>query len=174
YSGSGEVSAEVVVVDTDLSPSATSTSGCEVDDFATFPDGAIALMQRGTCAFAVKVANATEAGAAGAIVFNRGTEGEDGVVAGTLGGPGDYVPAVGASYATGLDLADAGTVARIAVDATSENARTWNVVAETRSGNGVPGAGVLGGGVDRDPRDGAGVGQVEPGGVARAGGRGGV
>lgn len=136
YSGSGEVSAEVVVVDTDLSPNATSTSGCEDDDFANFPEGAIALMQRGTCAFADKVANATEAGAVGAIIFNRGTEGEAGVVAGTLGGPGDYAPAVGASYATGLDLADAGSVARIAVDATSENARTWNVVAETRSGNG--------------------------------------
>ncbi len=137
YSGSGDATGEVVVVDTDLSPSATSTSGCEASDFADFPaQGAIALMQRGTCTFATKVANATDAGAEAAIVFNRGTEGNEGPVAGTLGGPGDYVPGVGASYATGLDLADEGTVARVAVDAVSENARTWNVTAETPYGNG--------------------------------------
>ncbi|VXB98709.1 M28 family peptidase [Nocardioides sp. AX2bis] len=136
YAGSGDVTAEVVVVDTDLSPSATSTSGCEDADFAGFPAGSIALMQRGTCGFVDKVTNAGEAGAAAAIIFNRGTEGEDGVLNGTLGGPGDYIPAVGASYATGLDLADDGTVARVAVDAVSESARTWNVVAETPYGNG--------------------------------------
>ncbi len=137
YSGSGDVTGEVVAVDTDLSPSDTSTSGCGPADFAAFPaEGAIVLMQRGTCTFATKVANATNAGAIGAIAVNRGTPGNDGVLNGTLGGPGNYVPAVGASYATGVDLADVGTVARISVDAVSENARTWNVTAETSGGNG--------------------------------------
>ena len=136
YAGSGDATGEVVLVDTDLTPSDTSTSGCESSDFTDFPAGAIALMQRGTCAFADKVANATAAGAVAAIVANRGTEGEDGAFSGTLGGPGDYVPAVGASSATAQDLADQGTTARVAVDAVSENARTWNVIAETPGGRG--------------------------------------
>ena len=38
-------------------------SGCEAADFAGFPAGNIALMQRGTCDFAVKVVNAQTAGA---------------------------------------------------------------------------------------------------------------
>ncbi len=58
YSGTGDVTAEVVPVDTDLQPSETSTSGCESEDFTVFPDGAIALMQRGSCNFSVKAQNA--------------------------------------------------------------------------------------------------------------------
>ncbi len=133
YSGSGDVTGDVVAVDTDLTPSDTSTSGCEAEDFAGFPAGAIALVQRGTCSFAQKVANAGDAGAAAVLVSNRGTTGEEGPVAGTLGGPGDYVPALGLSLATAQALVD--TSARVVVDAVSESARTWNIIAETRGGN---------------------------------------
>lgn len=51
---------------------ANSTSGCEESDFAGFTSGRIALIQRGTCAFTDKVANAQTAGAAGVILFNQG------------------------------------------------------------------------------------------------------
>ena len=49
------------------------TSGCEAADCAGFPAGAIALMQRGTCGFAVKTLNAQAAGAAGVVIMNEGS-----------------------------------------------------------------------------------------------------
>jgi hypothetical protein len=53
FTGSGDVTAPVVPVDVVVpigaNPANTSTSGCETTDFATFPAGAIALVQRGTC-----------------------------------------------------------------------------------------------------------------------------
>ena len=47
----GTVTAAVVPVDLALGLGNTSTSGCEPGDFAGFPAGAIALLQRGTCPF---------------------------------------------------------------------------------------------------------------------------
>ena len=54
YSGSGDVTGAVVPVDVTVpmdpnAPASTSNSGCEAADFAGFPAGAIALVQRGTC-----------------------------------------------------------------------------------------------------------------------------
>ena len=139
FSGSGDTTAPVVAVDTDLAGSASSTSGCEAADFASLPDGAIALMQRGTCSFAVKTANAEEAGASAVIVFNRGVsvDGDDGtgVLQGTLGEPGTGIPAVGTSFAVGQELGAAGTEARVSTTTTNEVRTTYNVIAETRRGN---------------------------------------
>ena len=53
----------------------TSNSGCEAEDFLGFTAGNIALVQRGTCDFSVKAANAFDAGAVGVIIFNEGQEG---------------------------------------------------------------------------------------------------
>ncbi|MGH3362261.1 MAG: PA domain-containing protein, partial [Nocardioides sp.] len=106
YSASGTVTDQpVVVVDTAVAPTDTSTSGCEAADFTGFPAGSVALMQRGTCPFGQKVANAQTAGAAAAIIFNRGTAGSEGSVAGTLGAPqaAPGIPALGASFAVGQD-----------------------------------------------------------------------
>ena len=61
YSGSGEVEAPLQAVDLVLPPgeeASTSNSGCEVEDFADFVAGNIALVQRGTCDFSVKAHNA--------------------------------------------------------------------------------------------------------------------
>lgn len=138
YSGSGDVSAPVVAVDTDLEPTASSTSGCEPADFADFPDGAIALMQRGSCSFAVKVQNAADAGAGAAVVFNRGVDvdGDPGttLLNGTLGEVGE-IPAIGTDFATGVELAAEGTTARVKTDVVTEDRPTWNVTAETPRGN---------------------------------------
>ena len=49
-----------------------STSGCEAADFAGMPRGSIVLLQRGTCKFAVKVANAAGRRRGGAIIFDEG------------------------------------------------------------------------------------------------------
>jgi Zn-dependent M28 family amino/carboxypeptidase len=135
YSGSGDVTAAVVPVDTDLSASDTSTSGCEADDFENFPAGSIALMQRGTCSFGQKAANAEAAEAAGVIIFNRGTEGNTESFNGTLGEPLVDIPAVGTSFAVGQELGEEDTTARVFTDTTSETRTTSNVTAETKKGN---------------------------------------
>ncbi len=62
----------------------TSTSGCSPSDFTGFTAGNIALIQRGSCTFDTKVANATSAGASGVIIFNEGNPGRTGVINGSL------------------------------------------------------------------------------------------
>jgi hypothetical protein len=56
-------------------PDSTSNAGCEDADFAAFT-GDIALIQRGTCFFFEKIANAVEAGADAVIIFNEGNSPE--------------------------------------------------------------------------------------------------
>ena len=137
YSGSGDVLASVQAVDTTATPTATSTSGCEAADFAGFVAGRIALMQRGTCSFLIKATNAEAAGAAGAIVMNRGTPPDEGVVNGTLGEPGTGIPVVGVSFAVGQALysTDASVQAQLKVTALSEVRTTQNVFAESKGGD---------------------------------------
>ena len=82
----GDATALVTAVDLMLGLGNTSTSGCEAGDFAAFPAGNIALVQRGTCFFEDKVENAAAAGAVGVIVMNQGnTEERKGLAAVTLG-----------------------------------------------------------------------------------------
>lgn len=117
YSGSGDVNAPLQAVDVVVpiggNPPNTSTSGCETADFAGFTAGNVALMQRGTCSFAIKAANAQAAGASAAVIFNEGqpaspTQPEDRTVTlqGTLGEPGITIPVVGTSYAIGAELVE--------------------------------------------------------------------
>lgn len=138
YSGSGNASAPIVPVDTTGQPTTTSTSGCESSDFATFPPGAIALMQRGTCTFAVKAQNAEAAHASAAVIFNRGG-GADAAFQGTLGAPGLTIPAIGTSFPIGQEfynLSLNGTVtAHVQTSTDSDIRTTSNVIAETPGGN---------------------------------------
>ena len=80
-----------IVIVADGDPANSNTSGCEAADFAGFPTGGIALMQRGTCPFAVKALNAQAAGAAGAVIMNEGQPGRDGLISmiGDATGPDD-------------------------------------------------------------------------------------
>ncbi len=73
-SPSGDVTAPVWAADLRIpSPAAnSSTSGCEAADFAGMPAGAIVLVQRGTCAFVDKWANAQAAGAGAIVQINEG------------------------------------------------------------------------------------------------------
>ena len=52
-----------------------STSGCDPSQFGSFPNGNIALIQRGGCSFAQKVSNAENAGASGVLLFDQGVLG---------------------------------------------------------------------------------------------------
>jgi subtilisin family serine protease len=74
--------------------------GCNVDAHATNPDGKVALIDRGACSFAEKVAKAEAAGAIGTVVANN--------VPGGFGGTlGDYTasgPSVSLSQEEGVLL----------------------------------------------------------------------
>jgi Zn-dependent M28 family amino/carboxypeptidase len=147
YSGSGDTGTRTIVpVDVNIGNPAASNSGCEAADFAGFPAGAIALMQRGTCTFAAKANNAEAAGASGAIVFNQGTPGRTDVVAGTLGetaqdgdpNPPDVtIPVTGISFAEGVRLVNESdpTTGRMVVNAQSDRRTSSNVLADTAGGN---------------------------------------
>ena len=105
----GDVTADVTAVDINLDGDRASTSGCEAEDFAGFPEDDIALIQRGSCDFAVKAANAEAAGASAVIIFNQGNNPPDperqGVVFGTLGETVVNIPVVGADFALGEEAA---------------------------------------------------------------------
>jgi Zn-dependent M28 family amino/carboxypeptidase len=140
YSGSGEVTAPLTAVDLVLPPTSapSSTSGCEAGDFAGFPAGSVALIQRGTCDFAVKALNAQAAGASAAIIFNEGQDGRQETLSGTLGEARPAIPVIGTSFAIGADLAartSAGpTVVHVATDTLITRQTSFNVIAETPGG----------------------------------------
>jgi len=70
--GFADVTARLSAVDLLIPSVGNSTSGCEAVDFLGFAVGDIALIQRGTCAYADKVTNAVAAGAVGVLLFNEG------------------------------------------------------------------------------------------------------
>jgi Zn-dependent M28 family amino/carboxypeptidase len=148
----GTVTAPVTPVDINLTPPRANTSGCDgafteaavgapltadpdgVNDFAGFVAGRIALIQRGGCSFALKVANAQAAGAAAVILFNQCNTPDRCVTltnitaappAGSVS-PAISIPIVGTSFAAGESLAQAGTTATVAV----VNDPQSNVIAE--------------------------------------------
>ncbi len=136
FTGQGDVTAPVTAVDVNITGDRASTSGCEAEDFAGFPVGNIALIQRGSCDFAVKAANAEAAGASAVVVFNQGNEdpADDrfGVVFGTLGAPGITIPVVGTTFAIGEAAVNTpGTEMRVALVTHDELIETFNVLADT-------------------------------------------
>ncbi|MBD2838297.1 M28 family peptidase [Pseudomonas sp. JM0905a] len=134
----GDVSAPVVPVDLSLGAGNTSTSGCETEDFAGFPSGAIALVQRGSCNFELKAENAAAAGAAGVIIFNQGnTEERKGLENVTLGDTYEGgIPALFATYDNGVAWSQTpGLQLRMVADVIREKTQTFNLVAETRRGD---------------------------------------
>ncbi len=133
--GYGTVTAAVTGVDLALTDPAASTSGCEAADFAGFPAGDIALVQRGVCTFATKALNAEAAGASAVVIFNQGNTPErSGLIIGTLAPDSVGIPVVGASFADGAALAQAGSTALVTVPEPQQITQR-NVIAESRGGN---------------------------------------
>jgi aminopeptidase Y len=128
YSGSGDVTAAV----TTISP-VDPTPGCEAADFAGFPAGNIALVSRGACTFAIKATNAYNAGASGVVIYNNAP----GVINGTLGnGFTLELPVTSVTQAVGQQLAATpGLVLRLKTDTFRGIATTYNVIAESTSGD---------------------------------------
>jgi Zn-dependent M28 family amino/carboxypeptidase len=138
----GDVTAAVTAVDLQLGVGNTSTSGCEAADFAGFPAGNIALLQRGTCTFELKAENAAAAGAVGIVIFNQGnTDAEDrnNIPAVTLSADNESgIPVLGTTYALGETLAGlvpSGLQMRVFANSLREMRPTFNVLAETSSGD---------------------------------------
>jgi len=133
--GYGDVTAAVTAVDINLVPPRASNSGCEAADFAGFPAGNIALIQRGTCTFALKAQNAQAAGASAVIIFNQGnTPQREDLIVGTLLPFIASIPVVGGSFANGVALSQAGTTAHVRVDP-AQDIIQYNVIAESKQGD---------------------------------------
>jgi Zn-dependent M28 family amino/carboxypeptidase len=143
--GFGTVAGPVIPVDLALGNSdwpadpSTSTSGCEASDFAGLDFSGpndIALIQRGTCFFAEKAANAEAAGAEATIIFNQGNSPTRmGPVSGNAtafpdGSPSNLTaPLVGAGFPQGIALSQEGSEAFVNVDP-PEDVTQYNVLAE--------------------------------------------
>ncbi len=135
--GYGEVTANVIPVDINLTPPRGNSSGCEATDFAGFPAGSIALVQRGTCGFVVKATNAQAAGASAVVIFNQGdttAPDRNSAVNPTLAPFVASIPVVGTTFNAGVSLAQAGSRARVMVDE-PEVITQHNVLAESKGGN---------------------------------------
>ncbi|KAK2733999.1 Leucyl aminopeptidase yscIV [Onygenales sp. PD_40] len=130
YSPGGDVTADIVLV---------KNLGCNAEDFPAEVAGKVALIVRGECEFGLKAANAGNAEAAGALIYNN----VDGELSGTLGSPtnpaGPYPPTIGLSKAIGDDFASrlgSETLsANLNVYSRFENRTTFNVIATTKTGN---------------------------------------
>jgi Zn-dependent M28 family amino/carboxypeptidase len=136
----GDVTAAVTPVDLQLGLGNTSTSGCEATDFAGFPAGNIALLQRGTCTFELKAENAAAAGAVGIVIFNQGNLADpsrQGIPAVTLTANNTSgIPVLGTPYSLGVTLSQtAGLRMRVFANTVRETKTTYNVLAETDSGD---------------------------------------
>jgi Zn-dependent M28 family amino/carboxypeptidase len=143
FSAGADVSGAVVPTnDIEIPPAGgagTGTSGCEASDFPPETAGGIALMQRGTCTFVDKYANAKAAGAIAAVIFNDGgdtADREEPLATTSTAFIG--IPTVMISNDIGeslLNEAKAGPVTlRIAVDATTTPNTEYNLIADTPSG----------------------------------------
>ena len=130
YSGGGDVTAPVTALP---GPPVDQTPGCDAADFAGFPVGNVALVSRGGCTFATKAQNAYDAGAAAVVIANNAA----GDLNGTLGeGFALDIPVTSVTQAVGAELAGAsGLTLHVVTSTFRGNATTYNVLAETRSGN---------------------------------------
>ena len=98
--------------------------GCQPEDFAEFPEGRVALIERGHCTFAQKYLNAVEAGAVGVIIFNE----SPGLFFGTIADAGVAgVWGVSTSREAALELAEMiETGEEVRIEFTDETAEIEN------------------------------------------------
>jgi hypothetical protein len=137
-----DITAPVWAIDLVLPPGPapnSSTSGCEAEDYASVPAGAIIIVQRGTCSFAQKFTLA-DASPAGAMVFiNEGQPGRTAPL--WFNFDGLDIPTFAATVETGTALSngglqgDTGLTARFKIDWRPGTYTTRNVIAETTAGD---------------------------------------
>ena len=143
-SGFGIVEGQVIPVDINLTGDRANTSGCEEADFQgidwTGPAD-IALTQRGACNFGEKARWAELAGAEAIVIFNQGDSPDrEGLIVANASTLNDGtsiqhgIPVVGASFADGVALAQAGSTALVDVPE-PEIREDFNVIAEKAGTN---------------------------------------
>jgi hypothetical protein len=102
----------------------TTTDGCTAFTNAAAVAGKIALVERGTCGFALKARNATNAGAVGVIIYNNAANAgaaPPGMADDGINGAFVTIPTVSLTRADGLAVlgqVPTGTTARLSVDLT--------------------------------------------------------
>lgn len=124
YSGSGNITERMIAIP---------NYGCNIEDFANFTAGCIALIQRGNCTFNLKATNAVQFGAIGVLVSNNET-----LTAPTQGTLGDIVsiPVFGITYSLGQSfIAAPETQVNLYYNAEIRVIYTSNLIAETTTGN---------------------------------------
>ncbi|PFH47515.1 hypothetical protein AMATHDRAFT_67596 [Amanita thiersii Skay4041] len=131
YSPGGHVTGPLVTVN---------NFGCRHRNYPEDMTGKIALIRRGTCSAALKVALARRLGAAGAIIYNNATDSFTAVVSPTPMEKGPTIPSCGISGSDGQKLlaeikAGKCVIGTLNVDAINENRFTRNVVATTKKGD---------------------------------------
>ena len=136
----GNVTANVTAVDLMLGLGNTSTSGCEQADWAGFPAGNIALLQRGTCTFEIKAELAAANGAVGIVIFNQGNTtatDRNNIPAVTLTANNTSgIPVLGTTYALGVTLAGTpGLRMHIFANTFRQILPTFNILAEKKGAN---------------------------------------
>ncbi|BCI51320.1 hydrolase [Mycolicibacterium litorale] len=122
------VSGPLVAAPVDDSP------GCTATDYDGLPvQGAVVLVDRGECPFAIKQAIAAQRGAVAMVVVNN-VDGD--LVSGTLGDDTDVkIPAVGITRDLGAELRDAPGPTTLRLEAGVRTERTRNVIAQTKTGS---------------------------------------
>ncbi|HEX6256895.1 MAG TPA: M28 family metallopeptidase [Euzebyales bacterium] len=137
-----DITAPVWAIDLVLPPGDapnTSTSGCEASDYDGVPEGAIIIVQRGTCTFAQKFTLADASPAGGMVFINEGQPGRttplwfnfDGLEIPTFAATVE----TGTALANGVSSGDTGLTARFKIDWRPGTYTTRNVIAETPGGD---------------------------------------
>ena len=136
YSGSGDTTAPLASPIGDI-------RGCYAADYAGFPAGSIALVQRGTpagfpggaCTFRIKAINAVQAGASAILIFNNAP----GAPNFTLAEPRFTHSVLGVTQALGeslrIQMSGGPVVVHVKTDTIAEERTTYNVIAETATGD---------------------------------------
>ena len=112
------------------------TPGCTAGDYDGLPvEGAIVLVDRGSCPFGAKQAVAAERGAVALIVANN-EDGED-ISGGTLGEQTDVkIPVISVTKAAGAQVrTQSGAPVAIRLNAGVRVEKTRNVIAQTKTGS---------------------------------------
>ena len=91
----------IEAIDVVIEPPYDNTSGCSAQDFESFQESKIALIQLGGCSVENKLIKAREAGAAAVILFNQGTQNNQDLF---IGVSLESFPVIAISYTSGENI----------------------------------------------------------------------
>lgn len=117
-----------------LVPAPTNNLGCAASDYASLPvQGAVVLVDRGTCPFAQKEDAAAQRGAVAMIIADNVDEQQMG---GTLGPDTEVkIPVLSVTKSVGVQLRGQPGPTTIKLDASARSFRARNVIAQTKTGS---------------------------------------